>query len=657
MFSTTGLFKNLACPTGYDCKLIHCIFSHELVDKAKATKQHNKTETENHAFTGAISATQPPAKKRRLDDSEVNHGAQPVPSKADLTQQSDEGAPTSRSDVDVNETAVGGNMSLGSETGTKKPVTLKKEVSPPPRKPVKTTRPQPAAKAESLNPRILPQAPAGHRTRTLYVTHMHDSLKKLNDQLARSKDKDQSRYKLEDSDLIKAILDEEEQIGRTNASIYPNIIKNRISVYKKMKMEEYITWIKSNIPRFMQKAAEPEKAVKSATPPPLDTGMPMHLEHLLLARLITDQGPLAKHGYVISPPTVEQIKQAEGLAKSAGYFEVCDRCKTRFQVFPDRREEDGALTTNGPCVHHWGKPIYPKRQKTDAITGAKEPEYGCCHEPLNAPGCSETESHAFKISEPARMAAVLPFIWTPENDTPSKAPNGQVPAAMTFDCEMGYTTYGLELIRLTAVSWPENEKLVDVLVKPKGTILDLNTRWSGVSAEAFHKAVPYGSVPPPPPGKKAMAGPLPIVKSIEAARALLCSFLTPRTPLIGHALENDLNSVRLCHPTIIDTIVLFPHGKGLPIRHGLKALTKKYLDRDIQMGGALGHDSMEDSVSTGDLVRHVVGKEWAKMKREGWRIQEDQLMPPLPSGLPPPPSAEQPSRVLGGGSANKRQRI
>jgi len=486
---------------------------------------------------------------------------------------------------------------------------------------------------------------------------MHDSLKKLNDQLAKSTDKDQSFYKLEDNDLIKAILDEEEQIGRTNASIYPNVVKNRISVYKKMKLEEYITWITSNIPRFMQKPAESEKIVKSTTPPQLDTGMPMHLEHLMLGRLITDQAPLAKHGYVISPPTAEQIKQAEGLAKSAGYFEVCDRCKTRFQVFPDRREEDGALTTNGPCVHHWGKPIYPKRQKTDAITGVKEPEYGCCHEPLNAPGCSETESHAFKINEPARMAAVLPFVWTPENDTPSEAPNGKVPAAVTFDCEMGYTTYGLELIRLTAISWPENEKLVDVLVQPKGTILDLNTRWSGVSAEAFHKAVPYGSVPPPPPGKKATAGPLPIVKSIEAARALLCSFLTPRTPLIGHALENDLNSVRLCHPTIIDTIVLYPHGKGLPIRHGLKALTKKYLDRDIQMGGALGHDSMEDSVSTGDLVRYVVGKEWAKMKREGWRIQEDQLMPPLPPGLLYPPQPEQPSRVLGGGSGNKRQRI
>ena len=77
------------------------------------------------------------------------------------------------------------------------------------------------------------------------------------------------------------------------------------------------------------------------------------------------------------------------------------------------------------------------------------------------------------------------------------------------------------------------------------------------------------------------------------------------------------------------------------------------------MGGALGHDSMEDSTSTGDLVRYVVGKEWAKLKREGWRIQAEQLMPPLPSGLPPPPPSEdqEPSRVLGGGSGIKRQRI
>ena len=273
------------------------------------------------------------------------------------------------------------------------------------------------------------------------------------------------------------------------------------------------------------------------------------------------------------------------------------------------------------------------------------------------------------------MASIVPFAWTPPNSKPAKGPRGRPARAVTFDCEMGYTVYGLELIRLTAVSWPQGDKLVDVLVRPKGTILDLNSRFSGVWPEAFVAAIPYDLAPVEPPGSErldvtpknnapaaAAVPPLPIVDSPEAARDLLCSFLTPETPLIGHALENDLNSVRLCHTCIIDTIVLYPHPRGLPIRYGLKMLTKKWLQRDIQMGGAMGHDSLEDARATGDLVRYKVGTVWKGLAKDGWTIQDNQLMPPLPTGLPPPPGGDDETsqpRVLGSGAKSgvKRQRI
>jgi DNA polymerase III epsilon subunit-like protein len=235
---------------------------------------------------------------------------------------------------------------------------------------------------------------------------------------------------------------------------------------------------------------------------------------------------------------------------------------------------------------------------------------------------------------------------------------------------MGYTVCGFELMRLTAVTWPEGDALIDVLVRPQGAILDFNTRFSGISPEAWNSAIPYNGtpntldslLPPPPPGSELSSpavnstGPMPIVDSPAAARDLLCSYITPSTPLLGHALENDLNVVRLCHPRIIDTVVLFPHPRGLPIRYGLKMLTKTRLNRDIQMGGANGHDSLEDARATGELVRYAVKRRWVEMKREGWKLEDGRLMPPLPADIPPLPQGEE-EKVLGGSAGVKRQRI
>jgi len=243
-----------------------------------------------------------------------------------------------------------------------------------------------------------------------------------------------------------------------------------------------------------------------------------------------------------------------------------------------------------------------------------------------------SEHHAFKASSPARLAAVLPFITTPENESPSSKEIN----AVSFDCEMGYTTLGLELIRLTAVSWPEGEELVDVLVRPLGIVLDLNSRFSGVWPEHFANAIPYSSIhtttsqPPTAVDGSAdtTAPPLPVVSSPQEARNALCAFLTPTTPLIGHAIENDLNVVRLCHPTIIDTVVLFPHPRGLPWRHGLRALSSKHLHRSIQTGGERGHDSAEDARATGDLVRVKVGEKWKVLRATGWRFVDGRLTSP-----------------------------
>jgi DNA polymerase III epsilon subunit-like protein len=132
-----------------------------------------------------------------------------------------------------------------------------------------------------------------------------------------------------------------------------------------------------------------------------------------------------------------------------------------------------------------------------------------------------------------------------------------------------------------------------------------------------------------------------IVESPFKARDLFLDRISPATPLIGHALDNDLNVIRLIHPTIVDTVHLFPHNGGLPFRNSLKYLARQFVQMNIQQGGAAGHDSYEDAKATGELVRFKVKVTWNKLKSEGWTTRDDAIFPPLPGqtpGTPEPPT-------------------
>ena len=74
--------------------------------------------------------------------------------------------------------------------------------------------------------------------------------------------------------------------------------------------------------------------------------------------------------------------------------------------------------------------------------------------------------------------------------------------------------------------------------------------------------------------------------------------------LVGQSLNSDLNAIKLMHPYIIDTALIFDHKRGKPYRPSLKWLAIKYLQRDIQRGRKkAGHDSTEDALACIDLVK------------------------------------------------------
>lgn len=444
------------------------------------------------------------------------------------------------------------------------------------------------------------------------VTMLYEQMVRLNDETKKCQDESRDALVLSDQALITEALDEEFQVARKSSAVYQNVIKSRIMVLKRMKLEvwkeERSKKIAQNVPDAGQK--------KPSAPKTIETGLTPAEEITFVPRLAAKQEGLGKHGYIMSTPTAAELEAAQKGVESAHGWELCDRCKTRFQIFPGRRAEDGALTSGGSCTYHWAKPRRPDMVKGE--TKRPDLKYACCDETLGtSTGCTKADSHVFKISDDKRLALVMPFESTPVGDQPD------LPGPVCFDCEMGYTTYGMELIRLTATAWPDGRELLDILVHPIGEVLDLNSRFSGVRPEEFANAAPYQKDVQP-----GVAPTLQIVESPFKARELLFELLTPETPLIGHALENDLNAVRVLHPVIVDTCLLYAHPKGLPLRFGLKALMKRHLDRDIQMGGDQGHDSKEDARAAGDLVRYRIGEMWQRMKDKGWSIRDGDFCPP-----------------------------
>ncbi|KAL3233383.1 RNA exonuclease 1 [Nakaseomyces bracarensis] len=150
-----------------------------------------------------------------------------------------------------------------------------------------------------------------------------------------------------------------------------------------------------------------------------------------------------------------------------------------------------------------------------------------------------------------------------------------------LDCEMCQTERGLVVARVSLVDFQMNV-IYDELVIPEAPITDYLTKYSGITKEKLDTAT----------------------KNIEEVQNDLANIISTDDVLIGHSLSNDLHVLRMRHPKIVDTAIIYDHHGGPPFKPSLKYLASEYLHKTIQEEiGDEGHDSIEDAKTCIELTK------------------------------------------------------
>uniref|UniRef100_A0A5K3FKI5 Kinase n=1 Tax=Mesocestoides corti TaxID=53468 RepID=A0A5K3FKI5_MESCO len=181
-----------------------------------------------------------------------------------------------------------------------------------------------------------------------------------------------------------------------------------------------------------------------------------------------------------------------------------------------------------------------------------------------------------------------------------------------LDCEMVLTKAGSELARVTMVD-EIGCVLLDKLVKPPNPVEDYLTRFSGITRDMLAS----------------------IDTRLEEVRDELGELIPPDAILVGHSITNDLKALKVFHPYIIDTSVIYNMSQVRSGKPRLRNLALAFLGRTIQSGHK-GHSSAEDAKATLDLVRLKLSQslEFGDVTTP-WRFPENYLSaPPIVEAQP-----------------------
>lgn len=287
-----------------------------------------------------------------------------------------------------------------------------------------------------------------------------------------------------------------------------------------------------------------------------------NIKHFLLT-----EDELIEHGYPRESSTpgraIIHNQKAPPTQRLNSNERKCARCSKLYVV-----DKEGFPLYPEDCVYH------PLRKRT--FRG--ESIYLCCRGSDDM-GCATSHTHVCDTPQDSDLEGYQTTL------EPFREDDNRSYAVYALDCEMCYTTKGLELTRVTIVD-TDCKTVYESLVKPLNPIIDYNTRFSGITKEQMDRTS----------------------TSILQVQANILHLCNSKTILIGHSLESDMKALKIVHSNIIDTSVLFPHKLGLPHKRALRALASEYLKKIIQ-NDVSGHDSAEDALTCMELIM--------------WKVKED----------------------------------
>lgn len=144
---------------------------------------------------------------------------------------------------------------------------------------------------------------------------------------------------------------------------------------------------------------------------------------------------------------------------------------------------------------------------------------------------------------------------------------------IALDIEKVRTKEGKVPGRITMVDC-NGKTIYDKILKPEDPVIDYLTKYSGLTKEIIDEGV-----------------------DIDLAKNEIFNFIGTNTVIVGHGVENDLDSLRLYHEKIIDTAHLFLSPLGRKI--SLAQLSRTYLSKDIHLET---HDSRIDALTCLELL-------------------------------------------------------
>ncbi|KAH3901946.1 related to RNA exonuclease 3 [Saccharomycodes ludwigii] len=333
-----------------------------------------------------------------------------------------------------------------------------------------------------------------------------------------------------------------------------------VNIAKKARTKQSYNFQISVLLRDIIKYKGDFKKILSSSSVPTSANSAVNKKTILqqLETMLLSEDILKQNNYIMEVPNFSLESQAD----ENKVYVSCRRCDTKF-----KRDQ---IMKPTKCLYHSLRKVRNKDKKTIS--------FPCCGGDENSVGCTESKFHVFQGITVEEMSFISEFKTTDDIDGDENV--------LALDCEMGYTSKGYEMIRLTIVEFFTKKIVYDKIVQTVGEVIDLNSKFSGVHQIDCTTAPTF-----------------------ELARKefLNKKLINKNSILIGHGLENDVNVMRIVHRRIIDTAILYSSNNKFKI--SLKELAFQHLSRRIQTGE---HDSSEDAIATMDIIKKKINMPYGK---------------------------------------------